>query len=519
MRELSKRLAAVAAFVPEGDSAADVGCDHGYIPIYLVLNGVVKRALAMDVREGPLKRAEEHIRAYGLEERIQTRLSDGLAGLREGEADTVIVAGMGGGLMVRILSGREHLKGSVHTYVLSPHSEWERVRRYLREEGFRVVREEMVEEDGKFYPILQAEEAKGGFLPAPPPSFWEEKYGPLLLAERHPVLMRYLERQEEKLELVRKELAGASGEKAVKRREQVEEELRWIRSVRREEAGSGRDAGNARDTEEERRSEMKCGEIIHKLEELAPTKYACSWDNVGLLLGRRDKEVKRLYLALDVTDRVLNEVIEGGYDMLVTHHPILFRPVSRINDDDYLGRWLLRLLSRDISCYAMHTNFDIAPGCMGDLAAERLGLRVQGPLEVTVPDEEGPKGVGRIGSMSEDITVKALCGRVKEAFGLPFVTLYSANEERLAKRIAISPGSGKGMVRLAEAAECDVLISGDFGHHDGLDAVASGISVINAGHYGLEHIFTEFLADYLRNMLGEDLVISQADILCPEKLR
>lgn len=264
---------------------------------------------------------------------------------------------------------------------------------------------------------------------------------------------------------------------------------------------------------------MKCGEVIHKLEELAPTRYACSWDNVGLLLGRRDKEVKRLYLALDVTDRVLDEVVEGEYDMLITHHPILFRPVSRINDDDYLGRWMLRLLSRDISCYAMHTNFDIAPGCMGDLAAKRLGLFVQGPLEVTVQDEEGQKGVGRIGNLPEDITVKALCERVKEAFGLPFVTLYSANEERLARRIAISPGSGKGMIKLAEAAECDVLISGDFGHHDGMDAVASGISVINAGHYGLEHIFMEFLEEYLKKELGGGLAISQADILCPEILR
>lgn len=264
---------------------------------------------------------------------------------------------------------------------------------------------------------------------------------------------------------------------------------------------------------------MKCGEVIHILEELAPTRYACSWDNVGLLLGRRDKEVKRLYLALDVTDAVLDEVVAGGYDMLITHHPILFRPVSRINDDDYLGRWMLRLLSRDVSCYALHTNFDIAPGCMGDLAAKRLGLSVQGPLEMTVQDAEGAQGVGRIGSLAEDITVKELCGRVKEAFDLPYVTLYSANEERLAKRIAISPGSGKGMIQLAEAAECDVLISGDFGHHDGIDAVASGISVINAGHYGLEHIFTEFIEGYLREKLGKDLTISQADIFCPEKLR
>jgi dinuclear metal center YbgI/SA1388 family protein len=264
---------------------------------------------------------------------------------------------------------------------------------------------------------------------------------------------------------------------------------------------------------------MKCREVIHILEELAPTRYACSWDNVGLLLGRRDKEVKKLYLALDVTDEVLDEVIGGGYDMLITHHPILFRPVSRINDDDYLGRWMLRLLAQDISCYALHTNFDISPGCMGDLAAERLGLKAERPLEITVPDAEHPQGVGRIGTLEEEVTVGELCEKVKKAFGLPFVTLYSANEDRPAKRIAISPGSGKGMTKIAEEAECDVLISGDFGHHDGMDAVAAGISVINAGHYGLEHIFMEFIEEFLRGKTGESLTITSENVLCPEKLR
>lgn len=264
---------------------------------------------------------------------------------------------------------------------------------------------------------------------------------------------------------------------------------------------------------------MTSGDVIRILEQLAPTRYACEWDNVGLLLGRRDKEVKKIYVALDVTDEVLDAVIEGGYDMLVTHHPIIFRSINRVNDNDYLGRWMLALLSRDITCYAMHTNFDVAPGCMADLAAARLGLKSEGPLEVTMVEDGKEQGVGRIGSLEKYCTVSELCELVKERFDLPFVTLYAKNEERPARRIAISPGSGKGMVKEAEKKECDVLISGDLGHHDGLDAVAAGICVINAGHYGLEHIFTDFIAEYLKERLTADLVITAADVLGPERLK
>ncbi|MCI8515237.1 MAG: SAM-dependent methyltransferase [Lachnospiraceae bacterium] len=234
MRELSKRLSAIADFVPEGCIPADVGCDHGYLPIHLILNGVVKEALAMDVREGPLKRAEAHIRSYGLEGRIQTRLSDGLRELKEGEADTIILAGMGGGLMARILSGRAHVKDDVHTYILSPHSEWERLRRYLREEGLAIVKEEMVEEDGKFYPVLQVKDSGGAYPESGtwPPGRWEDRYGPLLLESGHPVLRCYLEKRREKLREIRERLAGASGEKALQRLAELEEELREIETIR-----------------------------------------------------------------------------------------------------------------------------------------------------------------------------------------------------------------------------------------------------------------------------------------------
>ena len=112
---------------------------------------------------------------------------------------------------------------------------------------------------------------------------------------------------------------------------------------------------------------MKCSEIITLLEQEYGKEYACDWDNVGLLAGRRDKEVKKILLALDATDEVVEQAAEGAYDMLITHHPMIFGAIKRVTDEDMVGRRLLSLIRSDISYYAMHTNYDTRG--MADLTA------------------------------------------------------------------------------------------------------------------------------------------------------
>ena len=155
---LSKRLQAIAGMVPTGSVPADIGTDHGYIPIFLVQKGTVSHALAMDVRPGPLERAREHIESCGLSEKITVRLSDGLDHLDPGEADTLIIAGMGGALIERILSlGKENGKlEGIRCIILGAQSELPRVRSWILANGFSFDDEEMVEEDGKYYPIIRA---------------------------------------------------------------------------------------------------------------------------------------------------------------------------------------------------------------------------------------------------------------------------------------------------------------------------------------------------------------------------
>ena len=119
---------------------------------------------------------------------------------------------------------------------------------------------------------------------------------------------------------------------------------------------------------------MRCRELLKRLEELAPAEYACDWDNPGFLAGRADKEIHKVFVALDATDEAVDQAIEEKADLLLTHHPLIFKALKKVNDEDFVSRRILRMIQADLCYVAMHTNFDSAPGCMADLAAERLGL-------------------------------------------------------------------------------------------------------------------------------------------------
>ena len=235
--ELSKRLTAVASLVTAGYRVADIGTDHGYVPIYLTEQGMIPGAVAMDVNPGPLERAAENIRAHGLETQIQTRLSDGFAALKPGEADTAVIAGMGGALTVRILSEGAEVVRSLKECVLQPQSEIEKVRSFLLEKGFLFIREDMVEEDGKYYPMMKVQppscdRRKDGTETEDAGKTWsteELRYGRLLLEQGHPVLRQYLLRELRIKEQILRGIEGQETERAALRRKELEEELDSIK--------------------------------------------------------------------------------------------------------------------------------------------------------------------------------------------------------------------------------------------------------------------------------------------------
>lgn len=176
--------------VPEGGRLADVGTDHGYVPIWLLEKGRIPSAIAMDINQAPLLRAKENRNKYGYQEVMELRLSDGLEKLKPGEADTVLIAGMGGPLMIQILeAGQENSEG-VSAWVLQPQSEIPSVRRYLIEHNFSIVDEVMLIDEGKYYMAMKAVPGKE--------TAWSEieyLFGKLLLAEQHPVLLEFIKKE------------------------------------------------------------------------------------------------------------------------------------------------------------------------------------------------------------------------------------------------------------------------------------------------------------------------------------
>lgn len=226
---LSKRLAMLAGMVTRGNRAADVGCDHGFLSIWLVQQEICPHVLAMDVRKGPLAAAEEHVAACGLGAYIETRLSDGLKKMEADEADTVICAGMGGPLMTRILTeGMEKAK-VMKELILQPQSELREFRSFLRESGFEISEEDAVLEEGKYYFAMKAVWRGVDFGTAKSEAEEAERrlydeYGKLLLEGHHPVLRQYLLFRRGIAEELQERLTVQGGDRAAERLEELQTE-------------------------------------------------------------------------------------------------------------------------------------------------------------------------------------------------------------------------------------------------------------------------------------------------------
>ena len=222
-------MKAVASMVTPGSILADIGTDHGYMPISLVQRKKIPKAIAMDVNKGPLERAKKHIAEFQLEEFIETRLSDGVKKLKVGEVDSILIAGMGGELVIRILSDGMEVCRNVKELILQPQSELDKVRQFLRSNQYKIIDEDMVIEDGKYYPMMKV-------VPVDDDKFWRklpeeaipacDMYGPLLLKNGNPSLRKFLVKQHKQLEKILKELEKLPESKKIeKRKQEVLEEI------------------------------------------------------------------------------------------------------------------------------------------------------------------------------------------------------------------------------------------------------------------------------------------------------
>ncbi len=228
--KISDRLKKIADTVTPGNRVADIGTDHGYVPVYLCENHISDRIIAMDINEGPLLMARQNIENFHLEDKIETRLSGGFEKLQPGEVDTAVIAGMGGELIRSILSAHPDVTNDLKELILSPHSESELVRDYLKNTRHEIIDEMMLRDEGKYYVIIKTARSK---------ELWkyveytklECKYGPVLMKKKDEVFIQYLQGKLEKYKTITEKITVGIHPETDRRYQEIQEEMREIEGI------------------------------------------------------------------------------------------------------------------------------------------------------------------------------------------------------------------------------------------------------------------------------------------------
>jgi len=238
---------------------------------------------------------------------------------------------------------------------------------------------------------------------------------------------------------------------------------------------------------------MNSVEVIRYFEESYPLDLAYDWDNCGLQVGTLNNKVERILVTLDITKNVVKEAIKNKVDLIISHHPLMFKPMKNIVFDSPRGWIIKNLIQNNIAVYSAHTNFDQADGGMNDILAKALGIKT--PLLLDEVDN-----IGRYGSVDQ-VDFPDFVNEVKRNFNLKTVKVIG-NTKKTVKTVGISGGSGSHHMYAAKKRNCDVYITGDITYHTALDAIQVGITLIDVGHH-VEVIFIESVAETLRNKYPE----------------
>lgn len=243
---------------------------------------------------------------------------------------------------------------------------------------------------------------------------------------------------------------------------------------------------------------MDCtvGRIAQIMNEIAPESQAEAWDNVGLMLGRRDAKVRRLMTSVDITPYVVEEAIENQVDMIIAHHPLIFKPINRLEADSMTGRLIYPLLEHGIAVYCSHTNLDKAAGGTDDSLADVLGLKEVNSLDDSLL---GP-GFGRIGKLEKPMDLMLYAEKVRKHLNAQRIDIIG-NKEKQVQKVAVCGGAGASLMKEALKAGADVLVTGEIKYHDAIEADIIGITILTAGHFYTELPVMMKLIDRLQMIL------------------
>ncbi len=250
---------------------------------------------------------------------------------------------------------------------------------------------------------------------------------------------------------------------------------------------------------------VRVKDVMEIVETRAPRELACDWDNVGLQVGNPHRSVEYILVALDLSMEVLTEAIERQAQMIVVHHPVLFRPLRALNTGEPLVKLLSAVMQAGVAVYAAHTNLDAAPAGVSQVLARRLELTDIRPLPGT--------NLGRVGTLKRSMTLKELGSYTRDALQSHALRVYG-QQDGLLDRVAVCGGSGGDLVEAAVRTGAQVLITGDIGYHDLLEARERGLQLIDAGHAETERPVVDDLAQYIQQSAAEKDLKLQCLVSC-----
>jgi len=252
--------------------------------------------------------------------------------------------------------------------------------------------------------------------------------------------------------------------------------------------------------------------VMDKMEAWAPKAWAMDSDNVGLLVGDRNRSVARVLTTLEVSEGVLKEAVQGRFDFIVAHHPLISRhvqPIKGITTDNAFGKKIMTLIGNGIGLYCAHTNLDAAEGGVNDLLFDKLGLRNK---EWLVPPVGGTPTLGRIGYLPHTMGLIEFVKNVGECLELSHVR-YVGSPNKMVMKVGLCAGNGTFMVKDALAKKCDVFITGDLHHHLGLDTLEAGMAMVDGTHYATEVLAADAITARLKTEAekeGQALIVESA---------
>ncbi len=475
---LDKRLALCAEMV-KGKFVCDVGTDHAYLVSELLTSGKCTAAVAADINEKPLKAAEKNLHDAGVSDKAEVILSDGLKNIPLDKITDIVIAGMGGELIAKILSECDELQGK--NLILQPMTRSEKLIKFLYENGFEIISQKAVSDGKFFYTAINAVKNNSQKKDMPP-------------------LFEYLGK------------LNFSDSEAVKfARFEAESILNSGRALR----DSGRSAEGIKKIILANKIILETGgktmytvkDIFSFMDVIAPMKNLHKGDNSGLIVGDENSPVTKILFALDITCEAVREAAEIGAELIISHHPVIFHPLYNLNENDPA----CLALKNNISCICFHSPLDMADGGINDIIFDMIdGYIKLKKISWFEPIHPDGRGYGFLCSVKNEIMPKDLARLLKGIFKCTVVRFTDSGKP--IKKLAFCSGGGGSDLPLAIEKKADAYITGDVKHDTWITARNNGIALYDCGHFHTEDIVIPYLIKrFSEEFSGIEFIHAKAD--------